>query len=123
MNGQILDSEMNRLKVLRKPSKLYLKNSLRPIETIFDETALHIAARLCSRNYADFQSHVSFKGINWQHLERGDLRIDFPTVKKCMAPSKDYLGQYSPVTSPEAEKRKQKLFSVEVFKVSNMRHL
>ncbi|XP_022663879.1 uncharacterized protein LOC111251491 isoform X3 [Varroa destructor] len=73
-------------------------------------------ARLCSRNYADFQSHVSFKGINWQHLERGDLRIDFPTVKKCMAPSKDYLGQYSPVTSPEAEKRKQKLFSVEVFK-------
>lgn len=88
-------------------------------ENISDKVSRKIAARLCSRNYQEFQKHPSFKGVNWQHLEKGDIRIDFPTVRRCMVPSKDLLGQYSPVTSPEAEKRKQKLFSVDVFKVSN----
>ncbi|OQR76803.1 microtubule-associated serine/threonine-protein kinase 3-like [Tropilaelaps mercedesae] len=79
-------------------------------------------ARLCSRNYNEFQRHPSFKGVNWQHVEKGDIRIDFPNVKKCMVPSKDYLGQYSPVTAPEAEKRKQKLFNVETFKEAKEHH-
>ncbi|XP_003745326.1 serine/threonine-protein kinase AtPK2/AtPK19-like [Galendromus occidentalis] len=76
--------------------------------------------RLCSKSYSDFRSHSFFCALDWQMLATADFLKDFHTINRCMTRTN---AGYSPVGSPEAERRRFALFPHQILDTTDHSNL